>query len=158
MNFIIRRMHQRKHINQKGTTAVEFSIVLIVFITLLFGIIEFGLLMYNQHVITNAGREGARAGIVSRDVRLDDDYIKNVVKSYAKNHTVTFSEFNWSNDNVIKISNIAWDEESNSDIDHKKCTEFGDSLEVYIEYEYSYFFLPFDKPTPIKSRTAMRCE
>jgi len=150
MNFLIKKLHQRKHSNQKGTTAVEFSIVLIVFITLVFGIIEFGLLMYNQHVITNAGREGARAGIVSRAIRLDDEYIKSVVKNYAQQHTLTSSSFNWNDDNVINVSNL--------DAYNNKCEEYGDSLEVYIEYEYSYFFLPFDKSTPIKSRTVMRCE
>jgi Flp pilus assembly protein TadG len=31
---------------------------------LLFGIIEFGIILYDKAMITNASREGARAGIV----------------------------------------------------------------------------------------------
>jgi len=46
----------------KGAAAVEFALVLIPLILILFGIIEFSLLMYNKAVITNASREGARQG------------------------------------------------------------------------------------------------
>ena len=50
--------------NQKGTTVVEFAIILPLLLLLIFGIIEFGLFLFNRHVITNAVREAARAGIV----------------------------------------------------------------------------------------------
>lgn len=43
-----------------GAAAVEFAIVAPLLFVLLFGIIEFGALLYNQAVITNASREGAR--------------------------------------------------------------------------------------------------
>lgn len=45
---------------QKGVAAIEFAILLPVLLAILLGIINFGLLMYNQAVITNAAREGAR--------------------------------------------------------------------------------------------------
>ena len=50
--------------NQKGAAIVEFAIVLPLILMFLFGILEFGLLMYNKAMITNASREGARLGIV----------------------------------------------------------------------------------------------
>ena len=50
-------------IGQKGVAAVEFAIVLPFLVLLVFGTIEFGLMFYNKQVITNASREGARAGI-----------------------------------------------------------------------------------------------
>ena len=50
--------------NQRGASAVEFALILPILICVLFGIVEFGLLMYDKAVITNASREGARAGIV----------------------------------------------------------------------------------------------
>ncbi|MGD8892889.1 MAG: pilus assembly protein, partial [Desulfobacterales bacterium] len=55
--------------DQNGATVVEFAIILPLLIVFLFGIIEFGLLLYNKQVITNASREGARAGLVVRDPR-----------------------------------------------------------------------------------------
>ena len=51
---------------EKGASAVEFALVLPVLILILFGIIEFGFIIYDKAVITNASREGARTGIVYR--------------------------------------------------------------------------------------------
>ena len=59
-------MKRRLLKNQKGTEVVEFAIVSLLLFLLLFGIIDFGILLYDKAVITNASREGARAGIVQR--------------------------------------------------------------------------------------------
>lgn len=54
-----------KEINrQKGVAAVEFAIVAPLLFLLIFGIISYGIMLYNQALITNATRTGARAGIV----------------------------------------------------------------------------------------------
>ena len=45
-----------------GASAVEFAVVLPLLV-LPFGIIEFSLALYDKAMITNASREGARAGI-----------------------------------------------------------------------------------------------
>ena len=50
--------------NANGAAAVEFAIVVPLLLLLLFGIIEFSLLLYNKAMLTNASREGARFGIV----------------------------------------------------------------------------------------------
>ena len=56
---------QKKFINcQRGAAAVEFAIVLPLLLVFIFGIIEFGCLLYNKAVITNASREGARYSIL----------------------------------------------------------------------------------------------
>ena len=44
---------------------------MIPFLSSLFGVIEFGLLLYDQQVLNNAAREGARAGIVVSTSRSD---------------------------------------------------------------------------------------
>lgn len=49
---------------QKGAALVEFAIVAILLFTLIFGMISFGFMLYDQVVITNASRVGARAGVV----------------------------------------------------------------------------------------------
>jgi Flp pilus assembly protein TadG len=46
--------------SERGSVAVEFALLIPVLLLVLFGIINFGVLMYNQAVITNAAREGAR--------------------------------------------------------------------------------------------------
>jgi len=76
--------------DQKGGAAVEFALILPLLIFLLFGIIEGGLLLYNKQIITNACREGVRAGIVVRQPRLTNGEIATVVNQYAQNYLVTF--------------------------------------------------------------------
>src|SRR2546428_9698739 len=53
-----------RRLNERGAVAAEFALLLPVILLILFGTIEFGMIMYSREVITNASREGARAGIV----------------------------------------------------------------------------------------------
>ena len=70
--------------NQDGVSAVEFAIVLPLFVVLIFGIIEFGVIMYNKAIITNASREGARFAILFDSDVHDDLAIANKVKEHLK--------------------------------------------------------------------------
>ena len=74
--------------NKKGTAIVEFAIIFPITMLLFFGIVEFGLMLFDKAVITNASREGARAGIVSRPPgeQLTEPKIKGVVKNYCNNY------------------------------------------------------------------------
>ncbi|NLG50922.1 MAG: pilus assembly protein [Chloroflexi bacterium] len=49
---------------ERGATLVEYALVLLVFLTLVFGIMEFGRVIFLYSALTNAAREGARYGIV----------------------------------------------------------------------------------------------
>jgi Flp pilus assembly protein TadG len=49
---------------RRGAAAVEFAIVLPVFVILVFGMIEYGRMVMVQQVITNASREGARSAVL----------------------------------------------------------------------------------------------
>ncbi len=51
--------------NEDGVAAVEFALILPVLLVLVFGIINYGILLYDQAVITNAAREGARWGAIN---------------------------------------------------------------------------------------------
>lgn len=51
-----------------GVAAVEFAIVLPLLLLILFGIINFGVLLYDQAVITNAAREGARWASINAQI------------------------------------------------------------------------------------------
>jgi len=119
---------QKKSIffNQKGATAVEFAIVLSLLITLIFGIIEFSLFIFNRQVITNAAREGARAGIIARANRLSNDEIKAVVLNYGAQHLITFG------DDVLTADDI---------FISAPCTTFQCDLGVTVDYTYKFLFL-----------------
>ena len=83
----MKRMRLR---GERGAAAVEFAMIAVVLLMIVFGIIEFGILMFDKHVLTNASREGARAGIVMRIPRLPDEDIKDIVIKYAEDHMVSF--------------------------------------------------------------------
>ena len=46
--------------SDSGVAAVEFALILLPLLLIIFGIINFGILLTNQSIITNAAREGAR--------------------------------------------------------------------------------------------------
>jgi Flp pilus assembly protein TadG len=75
-------MHLKR---EEGAAAVEFAILLPLLMLILFGIIEFGLVLFNQEVITNASREGARYGIVIGSPRPSTGQIQGVVNTYLTN-------------------------------------------------------------------------
>lgn len=116
--------------DQNGATAVEVAIVLPLLILVIFGIIEFSLLLYNKQVITNAAREGARVGIIvrtpPRDSGQENQEIKDTIKNYARNYLVTFGSDTLEDDDIT-IS--------------RQGMTFGDDLEVVVDYEYKFFVL-----------------
>ena len=75
---------------QRGTTSVELALILPVFLLLVFGVIEFSVALYDQAVLTNASREGARAGIVLRSPKLTSAEIEQVVLKYTSGSLITF--------------------------------------------------------------------
>ncbi len=111
---------------QKGVAAVEFAIILPVLMMIVLGIIEFGLLMYDKQVITNASREGARAGIVVRKPQLTDLQVQDVVNDYISTNLVSFGSTPTSP--VITINRTGMD--------------FGDDLTVTVTYNYDFLVLP----------------
>src|SRR5581483_8913865 len=51
---------------ERGQTLVEFSVVLLAFLMLVFGVIEFARLYESWVVVQHAAREGARYGVTGR--------------------------------------------------------------------------------------------
>jgi len=74
---------------QRGTAVVEFALILPILLGLLIGGIDLSLALYDKTVITNASREGARAGIVARNPPLSDAQIRQVVNQYAQSSLVS---------------------------------------------------------------------
>ena len=71
--------------NDRGAVATEFALLLPVFLTLLIGIIEFGMIMYGREIVTNATREGARAGITQGPPKLSTGAITTISNNYLVN-------------------------------------------------------------------------
>jgi Flp pilus assembly protein TadG len=144
--------------NQQGVEIVEFAIVSLLLFLLLFGIIDFGILLFNKAVITNASREGARAGIVQRwdnNVSpatydpLDSTEIETVVNNYLSNHLITFGGLTTATTTV-----------TDSDTTGDGSFGPGDQRSVQVTYAY-YFLVPgfIGGPTiTLTAETAMRME
>lgn len=71
-----------KQLNERGAVAAEFALILPILLTLLFGIMEFGMLMYGREVVTNATREGARQGIIQKVPAVTAAQITTVATNY----------------------------------------------------------------------------
>ena len=71
---------------RRGAAAVEFAVVAPVFLLLVFGMIEYGRMVMVQQVITNASREGARAGVLDGSSNAD---VLSVVDQYLSSGSIT---------------------------------------------------------------------
>ena len=152
--------------SQKGATAVELAIVLPLLILLIFGMIEFGLYLFNRHVITNGAREGARYGIVARPVRRINSEITQKVRDWSEQHLVTFGGANIPTVTLKPIDN---DTSDGFDPDTSRCVvfeyELGGNLfrcdlEVQVDFDYNFLFLKnigID-PQPIQCVATMKME
>lgn len=58
------RTRRRDGQDERGAELIEFAIVVVLLITLLYGIITYGLILAAQSTITQAAADGTRAGIV----------------------------------------------------------------------------------------------
>jgi Flp pilus assembly protein TadG len=131
--------------NQKGGAAIEAALVLPLTILLIFGMIEFGLLLYNRQIITNASREGARAGIVLSTPRLTDPEIGSVVAAYCQDRLVTFGTAAGPSTSAPGAGTA--------------CV-FGTDLTVRVSYDYDFLVMTnfgFG-PVQLEAETVMRCE
>jgi len=138
--------HKRNFKTLTGASAVEFAILLPVLLLIVFGIIEFGLLIYNKHIITSASREGTRYGIIAQNPRVSDAEIDTLVQNYCNNRLVTFGAATNPTTTVTRTG-----------------LAFGDNLTVAVIYHYDFLLIPnfittFTGGVDISAQTVMRME
>ena len=127
--------------NNRGVAAVEFAICLPILLLLVFGLIEFGLMFYNKQVMTNASREGVRAGIVTGTGTAD---IIQIVENYCDNNLINLNGANELQAGSVTVSGPDGDND----------------LTVRVDYDYNFLFagiLGFDQIT-LSGQTIMRME
>jgi Flp pilus assembly protein TadG len=98
-----------------GAAAVEFALVLPLFLVLLFGVVEFGLIIYAKGIITQASREGARYGVVYSLTPKTKGAIEAYVQTYLQNAGFPGATVN---------------------------ATLGDPLSVKVDYPYRFSVLP----------------
>jgi Flp pilus assembly protein TadG len=111
--------------DQKGVAAVEFALILLPLVLLIFGAIEFTTALYDKAVITNASREGARAGIVYDDPRRSNSDIVDAVSRYCSDNMISLGGNSDISTQIIRGGDTA-----------------GDPLTVRVTYTYNFLVLP----------------
>ena len=81
-----------RRLNVRGAVAAEFALLLPVLLTILFGTIEFGMIMYSRELITNASREGARAGIVQVSPKPTAGTITTIATTYLTGTGISLAQ------------------------------------------------------------------
>ncbi|WP_197337898.1 TadE/TadG family type IV pilus assembly protein [Ralstonia solanacearum] len=132
-----------------GAAAVEFTLVFPLLLLVVFGVVEFGIALYDKAVITNASREAARAGIVLRQTPLTGSQIQAVATSYCQNKLVTFGTA--TNCSVPTPTPCP------------SASSAGTPLKVEVDYTFNGLvlgplFAPFTGPLAINAVTTMLCE
>lgn len=139
--------------NEKGASAVEFAIILPLFLIFVFGIIEFGVIMYNKAVVTNASREGARFGVLFAPSVNTDSQIRARVNSYLSGG---LSPINLGGTSQFPLPD--------DDIDISPSVRTSqDRLTVSVTYQYDFLFLPnfiplLPQALSLNGTTTMRME
>jgi len=138
----------------KGASAVEFAIILPLLAFLVFGVIELSFALYDKAMITNASREGARAGIVYRIPAVSDAEIAQVVNNYLGNHLITFQGKRSRSSDPVSGATVTVTRTGYSS---------GSQLKVRVGYNYNFLVLPRFTPglgrgIPLTAETVMRME
>ena len=107
---------------EDGVVALEFALILPLFLLIVAGIIECAVMLFDQQVITNASREGARAGIIQAIPKPSEADIQGVVTTY-----LTGAGLNAARATV--------------DVTGEALT-FGNDLIVRVDYLYNFLFFP----------------
>ncbi len=137
---------------QNGGSAVEFAIILPLLLLLVFGIVEWSVYLFDDHIITDASRAGARHGITQAFPRVSAGEIQAQVLSYIGGNLVTFGTQNTPQVEV-KVG-----------ASPSSCTVKGDELIVKVNYTYTFLALPvlsagiIPQSRTISAATVMRCE
>ena len=154
--------------SEKGVSAVEFALIAPLLFVLTFGIIEFGILLFDKAVVTNASREGARAAIVHHEVDngngttsydpVSISQINEVVANYTDEYLI-----NLGGTSTLDPPSIVYE-----DSEGGATVESGGYVTVTVTYSYDFLVFPnltallgsgtFDGTIDLVGTTVMRME
>jgi len=80
---------ERRDLTQRGASAVEMALLLPLLVLMLDGVLEFGLILNNQSVLTSAASLAARAGIVQNTPKLNTTQIAAIASNYCIDNLIS---------------------------------------------------------------------
>lgn len=117
--------------DESGGSMVEFALIAPLLFVILFGIIEFGVLLFDKAMLTNASREGARAGIVfdfdgaAGTNHPNDATIIQTVQQYCQDYLISFGTGSTLTVNISRTGSATLD-------------SAGDQLTVNVTYPFRF--------------------
>ena len=135
---------------QEGQSALEFVLILPVFVAAFLMVVDLGMLMYQFVSVSNAVREGARFGAVNcNDGSCEDDGSETV-----KQRTITRSSGILDPASLTEVT-VGWlDNTVPADNNRGR----GDSVVVKVSHDYNFMFLPGSYSIPVVSCADMSLE
>lgn len=127
---------------QRGAQLIEFALVLPILLLFLLLMVDFGFIVYDKAIITNASREAARYGTVLTATPWSTTSVAAVACNYAKSSLVGLksgthtSTCTGTADPSIVVSN------PNGNVPPL----FSDPVTVVVKYSYSGFLLNSSNP------------
>ena len=123
---------------ERGQAALEFMLVLPIFISLFLLVVDLGVLMYHYVSVSNAVREGARYGSINcGDGSCTDDEIKD--RTIARSGGILSSAP--EHQNRVRVD---WVDNENLDTNGIWYAR-GDSVVVRVNHPYEFLFFPGGK-------------
>jgi len=130
--------------SRAGSELIEFALVLPMLLILLFGMIGFGIALYDKSVVTTASREAARAGIVLKTPRLTQGEVEAIAEAYCGGKVITFGGSSACRADAAGAAGAS-----------------GADLSVTVEYDYSFLIaglIPWLESVTLSSTTVMKME
>ncbi len=146
--------------SERGVAAIEMALITPFLLVLTFGSVEFGVLLFDKAMITNASREGARASIAynPRDVQNfceDGVTVQGVVDEYLGGHLISLG-----GGSPATVTTTLAEADANTGA-RRICT-------VDVRYNYNFMVLPdllagffsggMGDAIPLRAQTVMRME
>jgi Flp pilus assembly protein TadG len=157
--------------SQKGAAVVEFAVILPLLLLILFGIVEFGFIFYDQALLTNASREGARRAIVYRTDSSNnriipsgdvEQAINDYLYSGSDLRLVSFGTDNLTASIDTDSGTTTLDPDLNPGTNIDISVTQGSYILVEVNYDYDFLLLPSIAGIPqtinLTGKTTMRAE
>lgn len=127
------RKFARMSRERRGTTTVEFALVAPLLIFLLFGIIEFGIMVKDVVGLNQAAREGARVAAVGATPTTLDARVEGSAPGIPSGQIVTLYEYRSYDENTASWSSWTALGAANGENDAKP----GDQIKVSLTYPHA---------------------
>jgi hypothetical protein len=100
----LRRLWRKLRNTEAGQALVEFTMILPLFLLILFALIDFGRGFYTWLLVTNAAREGARVAATQQDSAAVQDRIWDAVCSnYPSSCSLDETKLTWTNPGTANV-------------------------------------------------------